>query len=54
MRLALKRVVVTNEFKGGHFTTLNRLVKLSVSEGHVIRFNTESGLISRECVEDLK
>jgi hypothetical protein len=45
MRLVSKRVVVTNEFKGGYFATLNRLVKLSISEGHVIRFNTESGLI---------
>jgi len=39
MRPYLKRVVVTYEFKGGYFTTLNRLIKLNVSEEHVTRFN---------------
>jgi len=48
MRLALKKVVVTYEFKGGYFTKLNILIKLNISKGHVIRFNTESELISRE------
>jgi hypothetical protein len=54
MRLSLKKFVVTCEFKSGYFAMLNRLTKLSISEEHVIRFNTESGLISREGDEDLK
>ena len=54
MPLALNRFMIMYEFKDHYFRTLNRLIKLSISERHAVRFNTESGVISRDALKTYK